>query len=165
MRTERLKMLARELYAPSAWICVTAVFAVASGCARPLAPFAGTPPQNAGEWRGTTSQGMPIAFSVDANETLTALTLGYDFNGCSGSQTFSGLLVPTAPDVTCIPGPCVGAVASYRSFGYSHGSAGGGPFTQVNGLFLPGNQARGQARFVDYASCGTAAVEWTATKQ
>jgi hypothetical protein len=121
---------------------------------------------SAGEWSGTTSQGMPIAFTVSSDETVTAITIGYDFNECSGSSAYSDLNVPTAPQVTCIPGPCSGVVTSYRAFAYLNGSFGSGPVTQINGLFLPGNQARGQVTFTDYPSCGTAPpAEWTARKR
>ena len=113
-----------------------------------------------------TSQGVPIAFTVSPDETVTAITLGYSFNACSGSQTFSNLNVPTAPEVICVPGPCPGPVSSYRAFHYSDGQFGSGPLTTVNGLFLPGNRAQGLAAFVDYPGCGTATgVEWTATRR
>ena len=132
----------------------------------PPTPFGGASSLSVGEWSGRMSQGMPIAFSVSTDERVTTITLGYAFNGCSGSRTFSDLDVPTAPDVTCIPGPCSGTLLSYRAFGYVNGSFGGGPVTQVNGLFLPRNEARGQVGFFDYSGCGTAtAVEWTATKR
>src|SRR5690606_30890133 len=116
-----------------------------------------------GEWSGMTDQGMPITFVVSDDETVTTITVGYDFNGCSGSLTFTELVVPTAPDVTCIPGPCSPRVTSYRAFGFLDGSLGAGPVTQINGVFLPGNQASGQVAFRDFPGCGTsAAVPWTA---
>jgi hypothetical protein len=152
-------------------LAVLAVLAIASGCTRLLTPLAGGVPGggaslSVGEWSGTTAQGMPIAFTVGPNETITTITLGYAFNGCSGSHTFADLLVPTRPDVTCIPGPCTGALTTYRAFGYSNGSPAAGPYTQINGVFLPGGEARGQAVFSAYPSCGTAPpVEWTATKR
>jgi hypothetical protein len=97
---------------------------------------------------------------------VTSITVGYNFNGCSGSRTFSNLNIPTAPNVTCIPGPCSGSLASYRALNYSDGVFGNGPRTTINGLFLPGNRAEGQAGFSDYGGCGTAAgVEWTATRR
>jgi hypothetical protein len=109
---------------------------------------------------------MPIAFTVAPDETVTTITLGYAFNGCSGSHIFSDLNVPTASNVTCIPGPCTGVLTSYRAFSYVEGAVIGGPSTQINGVFLPGDQARGQVVFRDYPSCGTAnPVEWTATKR
>jgi hypothetical protein len=151
-------------------LAVTGI-AVTSACSH--LPFAAVPsafpgarPSSVGEWTGVTAQGRPIAFTVSSNETVTAITVGYDFNDCSGSKTFTNLNVPAAPQVTCIPGPCSGTVTSYRAFGYVNGSFGNGPVTQVNGLFLPGNEAKGQVIFSDYGSCGTSLpVEWTAHRR
>jgi hypothetical protein len=115
-------------------LALLGLLAVASGCARLLTPLGGGVPVggaslSVGEWSGTTAQGMPIAFTVGANETITTLT-------------------------------------TYRAFGYSNGSPATGPYTQINGLFLPGGQARGQAVFSAYPNCGTPPpVEWTATKR
>jgi hypothetical protein len=118
-----------------------------------------------GQWSGTTSQGTPMTFTVSAEQKVTAITVGYSFNGCSGTQTFSNLNLDTAPMVTCIPGPCPSGVSSYRAFGYSAGSI-DGPFTSVNGLFPLASRAEGQVNFRDYPGCGTAAgVGWTASKR
>jgi len=163
------KVLTRNCFGmlrSSPWKCAFVAAALVSGCSYPVLPFTGGGSLSVGEWSGTTSQGMPIAFVVSPNETVTAITVGYAFNDCSGSQTFADLTVPTAPNLTCIPGPCSGIEASYRAFGYTAGSPASGPMTQLNGLFLPGNQAKGQASFHNYPSCGTAiAVEWTATRR
>jgi hypothetical protein len=118
-----------------------------------------------GQWSGTTSQGTPITFTVSSDQKMTAITVGYRFNGCSGEQTFSNLNLETAPMVTCIPGPCSNTLSSYRAFSYSAGSI-DGPFTTVNGLFTVTNRAEGQVAFRDYPGCGTAVgIGWTATKR
>lgn len=120
---------------------------------------------SAGQWTGTTSQGMIITFTVSSDEILR-LSVGHSFNGCSGTQTFSDLQVATAPDVTCVPGPCSGTTSTYRAFSFSSGSRGTGPSTAVNGLFLPGHRAQGVAAFHDFPGCGTlTGVEWTATRR
>ena len=138
---------------------------LASACSGPTNPSTNSS-NPVGQWTGTTAQGAPIAFTVSADEKVTALTIGYSFNGCSGSQTFSNLNLPTAPDVTCIPGPCSGTISSYRAFNYSDGQRGTGPSTTINGLFLPGNLAQGQATFLDYPGCGTASgVTWSAARR
>jgi hypothetical protein len=138
---------------------------LASACSR--APTSPSPSSlSVGQWSGTTAQGASIAFTVSSDEALTTIAVGYTFNGCSGTQTFAGLNVPTAPNVTCIPGPCSGTISTYRAFAYSSGSIGMGPSTTVNGLFLRGGRAQGQVSFLDYPGCGTAAgVEWTATRR
>ena len=142
-----------------AWAC-------ASACSGPTNPSTTNSSLSTGQWAGTTAQGTPIAFTVSSDEKVTTLTLGYNFNGCSGSQTFSNLNLPTAPDVTCIPGPCSGPISSYRAFSYSDGPRGTGPSTTINGLFLPGNLAQGQAAFLDYPGCGSASgVTWSAARR
>lgn len=141
---------------------------LASGCYRPILPSlpSGNSSLSAGEWSGTTSQGRPIAFSVSpVDETVTRITLGYDFNGCSGSHEFLDLNIPTTSNVICLPGPCSGRLESRRSFAHSDGSPAAGPYTQINAVFLPGNQARGQMVFRDYPGCGAATVEWSATRR
>ena len=145
------------------WVgTITAV--LASACGGPSSPASSS--LSEGRWSGTTTQGAPIAFTVSPDEVLTDLAVGYSFNGCSGTQSFANLNVSTKPDVTCIPGPCPSTVSSQRQFAYSSGRVATEPSTTVIGLFLPGNQARGQASFQDYPSCGTATgVEWTATRR
>ena len=114
---------------------------------------------------GTTTQGAPITFTVSSDGSLTTIVIGYSFNGCSGVRTFANLNVPTAPNVICIPGPCSNTLSTYRAFSYSSGSVGTGPTTSINGLFLPLDQAQGQASFQDFPGCGTAGAEWTATRR
>jgi len=147
------------------WLGLAFAGLLASACGN-----GGTSPSGAsisvGQWRGTTAQGASIAFTVSADEVVTTIAVGYDFNGCSGIQTFKDLRVPTAPDVTCVPGPCSGPVSTYRAFSYFSGSRLTEPSTSVNGLFLPGGRATGLASFTDFPGCGTAAgVEWSATRR
>jgi hypothetical protein len=136
-----------------------------AACARtPGAPSSTT--RTEGQWSGTTAQGAAISFVVSSDEVLTSLSIGHNFNGCSGTQVFSNLNVRTAPNVTCIPGPCPSSVTSYRAFGYSEGTPPTGPSTTVNGLFLPGDRAEGVISFRDFPGCGTAAsVPWAATRR
>jgi len=138
---------------------------LASACSTgPTSPSASS--LSVGQWSGTTAQGASIAFTVSKDEAVTAIAVGYTFNGCAGTQTFADLNVPTAPSVTCIPGPCSETISTYRAFAYSNGSRGTGPSTSINGLFLPGGRAQGEVTFRDYPGCGTAAgVEWTATRR
>ena len=148
------------------WVgALTGVLASAcSNSSGPTSPSASS--LSVGQWSGTTAQGASIAFTVSSDEALTTLAVGYNFNGCSGTQTFTGLNVPTAPAVTCIPGPCSGTAATNRALHYSSGSRETGPVTTVDGLFLPGGRAQGLVSFRDYPDCGTATgVEWTATRR
>ena len=155
------------------WLCLSVVLILESACVHPrlppmlpsMVPMLGASSMSVGEWEGTTSQGRRIAFTVSQDEKVTSITLGYNFNKCSGTQKFQDLNVPTAANLTCIPGPCPSTAASYRAFGFSDGAAGSGPYTQINGVFLPRNQAKGQAIFSDYPDCGSATVHWTATRR
>lgn len=119
-----------------------------------------------GSWSGTTSQGMTISFTISPDQKVTAITVGYSFNGCSGSQTFANLNLDTAPNVICIPGPCSTTISSYRAFSYLAGTPIDGPSTAVNGLFTLPTRAQGQVNFKDYPGCGTAVgIGWTAAKR
>jgi hypothetical protein len=119
-----------------------------------------------GDWSGTTAQGSPIAFTISPDERVTSITIGYNFNGCSGSQTFSNLNLEIAPNVICIPGPCPGSLSGFRRFSHATGTTLGEPMTSVHGLFPSTARAEGAAYFRDYPSCGSAnAIGWTATKR
>ena len=147
------------------WLVGTLAGLLASACNRgPASPSSSS--RSAGQWNGTTEQGRSITFTVSSDETLTTIAVGYSFNGCSGTQTFSNLNVPTAPNVTCVPGPCSGTLLTYRAFAYTDGSVRTGPSTTINGVFLPGDRAEGQVSFLDFPGCGTAGgVRWTATRR
>jgi hypothetical protein len=139
---------------------------LASACSRTTAaPSPASSSLSVGQWTGTTTQGTPITFTVSSDEILTKISIAYNFNGCSGIQTFADLNVPTAPNIICVPGPCSDTLSGYRAFAYSSGSAATGSNTSINGLFLPLNQAQGQASFHDYPGCGSAGVQWTATRR
>ena len=107
---------------PTLALCLALASTLSGACGGPASPSATNQSLAIGEWSGTTSQGMPIAFSVSQDEKVTAITVGYRFNSCSGTQTFSNLNLPTAPDVTCVPGPCPASVSSYRAFSFADGS-------------------------------------------
>lgn len=148
---------------------VTLAGLLASGCGRGStspSPLPSTASLSVGEWHGTTAQGMAITFTVSSDEVLTTLSIGHNFNGCSGMQTFSSLQIGTAPNVSCVPGPCSGTISTYRSFNFASGSRVTGPGTAVVGLFLPGGRAQGTAAFNDLPGCGTVTgVEWAATRR
>jgi hypothetical protein len=149
---------------PAGAIATCCAVMLLSACGSPSSPSPSS--LSVGQWAGTTAHGTPITFTVSSDEILTTIAVGYSFNGCSGMQTFSNLNVATVPDIICIPGPCSGTTASYRSFAYVSGAIGAGPVTSINGLFLPGNQAEGLVSFRDVPGCGTAGgVPWSATRR
>jgi hypothetical protein len=137
--------------------------ALAGACDGPTSPSANG---YAGEWSGTTAQGRPIAFTISPEQTVTAITIGHDFNGCSGLQTFVGLSIGIQPQVMCIPAPCPPSVSSYRSFGYADGGPLNGPSTQLHGLFPSPSRAEGSVNFRAFPDCGDAiGVGWAATRR
>lgn|GEM_PF-1128655 len=139
--------------------------ALIGGCSIGRGMLPAPPSLSTGEWVGLTSQGQLIAFTVSPDEKVTRIEVGYDFADCFGTLSFEDLDVPTNPNVTCIPGPCSGTLLSYRAFGYSDIVRIGNASTQINGLFLPRNQARGQVIFRDFGGCGSATAQWTATRR
>jgi hypothetical protein len=122
----------------------------------------------AGQWSGTTDQGRPITFTVTADDKVTSISLGYNFNGCSGSQTYSNLSIDIKPTVTCIPGPCPPGLTSYRSLQHGDGDFIQGPYTQISGFLaeIQGNfTAEGAASFRNYPGCGSAVTAWRASRR
>lgn len=137
--------------------------ALVSTCGSPSAP---SDTSYAGEWSGMTAQGRMVTFTISPDEQVTALTLGHEFNGCSGTQTFTGLSVSIAPNVQCIPAPCSNQLLSYRAFNYSTGNPIQGPATSLNALFTSNGRAEGLVHFREFPGCGSAnGVAWSATKR
>jgi hypothetical protein len=133
-----------------------------SGCGNGRATWTGftesIPPFNfEGQWSGTTSQGTAIAFTVSSAQTVTALTLGYAFGGCSGTKTFSDLSAAVYPSG---PGP---------TFAYATIAPDGASFTEeVIGTFASNAVASGVVLLSGYPGCGNPNVVvsaiWTAAR-
>lgn len=146
-----------------ALVRVVACCALVGACGSSTEPSA---PDYAGQWSGTTAQGRPIAFTISADELVTTISVGHEFNGCAGAETFSNLSLPIAPNVQCIPGPCPGPVTAYRAFAYSTGNPREGPATNLNALFTTPGRAEGRVNFVAFPGCGSSlGVSWSATKR
>ena len=143
-------------------VCISATLLIgSSGCGgstenNPTTP-GGDPPRYDGQWKGTTSQGRPITFTVSSAQKVTAITVGYSFNGCSGVNTFSNLNL----DIGVTPNP---ATSLGPSFGFGSGSPEGSNYTQVYGSFRSNTTAAGTVIFGDYSGCGNAIGNWTATR-
>jgi hypothetical protein len=117
-------------------------------------PSPGSPSGYEGQWSGTTSQNRTMTFTVSSDQKVTAITIGYSFNGCSGTNTF--------PNVNA----AIGATpTSAASFGWGSGSPEGPNFTQVLGSFNSTTSASGSVAFGSYTGCGNALAVWTAAKQ
>jgi hypothetical protein len=107
-----------------------------------------------------------VTFTISSDEHVTAITIGHEFNGCSGTQTFSSLSLGIAPQVQCIPAPCSNQLMSYRAFNYSTGNQLDGPGTTVNAVFMSDERVEGLVSFRGFPGCGSAmGVTWSATKR
>lgn len=125
----------------------------------PTTPSGGGSPRYDGQWSGTTSQGGPITFTVSSGQKVTAITVGYSFNGCSGVNTFSNLNL----DIGNPPNPAAPSLGP--SFGYGSGPPEGANYTQVLGSFTANTTATGSVIFTGYSGCGSAVGTWTATRR
>ena len=140
-----------------------ALCALLSACGTPSGP---SKADYEGQWTGTTAQGKTVTFTISSDETVTTLTVGHEFNGCSGTQIFSSLNVSIAPQVQCIPAPCSNQLLSYRAFNYSVGNSLDGPGTSLNAVFLSADRAEGLIHFRNFPGCGNAlSVPFSATKR
>jgi hypothetical protein len=110
------------------------------GSASPTAtnPAAPSASGYAGEWSGKTFQQQPISFTVSSEQKVTAASVGYVFDGCSGVETLSGL--------------DQAITSSFTQFGSSLGDGRGIMITIV---FLPGGAASGGVVFYGPPSCGS----------
>jgi len=114
-----------------------------------------------GEWAGTTSQGTGIGFSVSAQNIVTSITIGLDFNGCRDTHTFSGLSVVIGE--SGLPGRV--PTPSIPGFGFGSGSPEAPNFVQVIGQFTSNQAAHGTVTFLNFEKCGNAVALWNAGKR
>jgi len=107
-----------------------------------------------GVWTGRTAQGLPASFTI-ANRTITAITVPYDFNGCSGVKSFSNLSVTISQS----SGPTPAQVE------YTSGPFGGPDQTSVFLVIYPNAAAINvTASFFNYTGCGSSTTFLTAFK-
>jgi hypothetical protein len=143
-------------------VCIPATLLIGglSGCGGSTVnspTTSGDTPRYNGQWKGTTSQGRPITFTVSLDQKVTAITVGYSFNGCSGLNTFSNLNL----DIGNTPNP---ATTLGPGFGFGSGPPDGPNYTQVYGSFSSNTTATGSVIFGGYPGCGNAGGIWTATR-
>jgi hypothetical protein len=94
---------------------------------------------------------------VSVDQKVTAITVGYSFNGCSGLNTFSNLNL----DIGNTPNP---ATTLGAGFGFGSGPPDAANYTQVYGSFSSNSVATGTVIFGAYSACGNAVGIWTATR-
>jgi hypothetical protein len=67
----------------------------AIGCSTGPTNPTGTPTNSlAGTWSGTTFQGRSIVFTISQSHQLTALSVGYEIDTCSGVASFPNVAIP-----------------------------------------------------------------------
>lgn len=133
------------------WVLCCALAANACGGGSSPAPSSGY----RGEWVGTTSHGAAIRFTVSADQRVTALSVGYSFNGCSGTKTFPGLSLPIAPN------PIQPGLARFE---FNSGPREQPNYTGVTGTFASNNIAEGLMAFGNYDGCNNGLASWSASK-
>lgn len=107
-----------------------------------------------GAWTGRTSQGLPASFTI-SNRTITAITVPYDFNGCSGVKSFSNLSLGISQSSGPTP-----VQATYTS-----GPVGGPDQTSVFFVIYPNAAAINvTATFFNYTGCGNGTTFFAAFK-
>ena len=137
------------------------IAALSAGCS--YAPMGPGALDYAGEWSGTTSQGRPISFTISSKQRITAISVAYDFSGCSGVKPFTGLdvAIRTAPAGVLPP-----ELEQYAGFNFRDGAQGAANATQVVGALKSQKSATGAASFESYGGCTNAfeGITWNATK-
>ena len=103
--------------------------AMACGGSEPTGPTTPAPAPSsgyAGRWSGTvlvlpligagipTIQSQPFSFTVAADQRVTDISIGYNFNGCSGAKTFSGLSIAIGASALNSQGQGWGYVSQHR---------------------------------------------------
>ena len=142
------------------WLVCVALSGCGGDSSSPSAPSPATTSFN-GQWTGTTSQGQPISFMV-ASDRVTTITVGYNYNGCSGSKTADVNLeiidVRTVSPNLAPPDP--------YSFGGLLGPYSESDNTQIT-AFLRSPTERSSHGIMLFVrpGCGETIALWTATKR
>jgi hypothetical protein len=148
---------------PGLFFLTVALCGAASSCAS--GPSTPSPLVYDGAWNGTTSQGRSITVIVSSDQKVTSITVEYNFNGCSGSKTFSNLSLTIAKSQPPPGNPQAPGPFDNPGFGFGSGAPDGADFTQVSGAFTSSQTATGSVVFGGYSGCGNGCAIWTATKR
>jgi hypothetical protein len=116
----------------------------ACGGASPSTPGAPSAVGFEGQWTGTTTQGWSIAVTVSAAQKVTAITVGYNVGGCTGTRQFSNLSIDIRPFTS--------PFGTRYENGFGHGADDGRNVTEIFGGF-ESNTAMGTMVY-DYSGCG-----------
>jgi len=130
---------------------IAAGVAILIWCA--CSPVRPAPIDFSGDWFGTTSQNRPIAFTVSGDLRITSVTIDYSFAGCSGPAQVAANAALLNPNGTA------SAVVTYTPNGLSSSRI------VMNFSFPSPTHATGTAQFIDFQTCGSSNVTWTADKR
>jgi hypothetical protein len=118
----------------------------------------------AGEWSGTTLQGDGMTFTVSPEQKVTAITITYRLNGCSGTRTVSGLSLDIARPTRPSGNPSAGPFDN-PGFGYASGETIEQNFFSMVGAFTSNEIATGLTTFSNFMGCGNGATVWNARRR
>lgn len=145
--------MSRQSIVPVAALCAALLASACdSGGATP-SPSTGN---LTGQWRGTTTQGATIQFSVSSDRRIVSMSVGYAFNGCAGTTVLSDL------DVVIFNARAPG---QGQSFSFGTGPSDGPNYTQMFGAFDSDVAARGSVLFGSYDGCGNGGANWVASRE
>lgn len=113
-----------------------------------------------GNWAGETEQGTPIDFSVSTTDTVTSITIVYNFSPvCSGTLAYTDLALPI--HTLDPPGP-----PPFDQPGFGYATNDGTKGTLIAGKFSEDRRsASGQFTLVQYGACDTVVSKWNATRR
>jgi hypothetical protein len=150
---------------PGIFLLVAAVStSLSCGSSSPVEPSDPARTGYSGEWSGPTIQGRVVSFTVSPNQKVTSITVGYNFNGCSGSRTFSNLSLDIAT-VQRPPGSPSAGPFENAGFGYGSGPIDQPDFLGISGSFTSTDTAVGVLTFSNFSSCGNGVAIWNATRR
>lgn len=129
-----------------------ALVTVACGSDGPTTPTSAF----AGIWRGETSQGQAITYTVSADERVTRLEIQYAFGNCQGVETYDNLDLPV--DASNPSRAATFALGAPVSVGPNRS------VYIVGGMSRAGRSANGTATFRDYPGCVNSNATWLASR-
>jgi hypothetical protein len=145
-----------DMASPRFWL-IAVIACALGGCNHRSATAPST--GYAGEWRGSTSQNQPIAFTVSVDQQVTSVTVGYSFGDCSGTGTSSAKSFP-------ITNPQPPGMPPFDNPGFVYGGQpGNGSAWLVVGAFPSTEVAAGTVEFTGFPSCGNSFATWNAARQ
>ena len=149
----------RSAVLSTTWL-VCIVLSACGDKSSPTAPSS-APTSFNGQWSGTTSQGQSISFTV-TSDRVTTITIGYNYNGCSGSKTATDLDLPIVDfrNISNMPPP------DPYGFGGLVGPYSESDNTQIQAFLKSPEERRGGGIVLFVRpGCGETIALWTATKR